>query len=218
MLQTIDSLEVAHDLIDSKMTSRARAAVVEARGRAASEAEEAPIEAALKKLAKAQVAFKKLDLSNCTFDIVAERIADSAREIATYFEKSQVVLSDEVVHEWRKRVQYHRRHVRLLSSAWPAALQPRIDALRTLSEQLGRDQDLAVLATFIASKKERGVAKADARELVGLCRREQAEVRNQAYALGALLAAEKPRSLRRRIAAYWAVQSERSMELKLAAE
>ena len=36
--------------------------------------------------------------------------------------------------------------------------------------------------------------------------------------LGGLLTAEKPKSLRHRIAAYWAVQTEHSIVLKLAAE
>ncbi|MGI9423201.1 MAG: CHAD domain-containing protein [Hyphomicrobiaceae bacterium] len=218
MLQTIDSLEVAHDLIDSRMTSSTRAAVVEARRIAVRDAGEPPIEAALKELSKAQEDFKKLGLSRCSLKVVGKQLELSARDFATFYAAARSAPGDAAVHEWRKRVQYHRRHVALLIAAWPEMLQPRVDALKLLSEQLGRDQDLAVLAAFVMSCKPPSISKADGRDLVRLCRQEQSALRGDAFTLGALLAAEKPRSLRRRVTNCWAIQGEQSPTLKLAAE
>jgi CHAD domain-containing protein len=111
---------------------------------------------------------------------------------------------DERVHDLRKEVQQHWRHLQLLSNAWPKALRPHIALARELSEALGRDHDLAVLAAFareaVARQEEptKGLlAYAD------FCNGEQAKLRRHAGLLARRLYAEKPKSLRRRLKIYW---------------
>lgn len=54
------------------------------------------------------------------------------------------------LHEWRKRLKYHRNHLRLLKKMAPRALAPRIKALWHLGDLLGLDHDLAVLHALVA--------------------------------------------------------------------
>ena len=57
--------------------------------------------------------------------------------------------SIEALHEWRKRVKYHRNHLRLLKKLAPQTLGPRIEALWTLGDLLGLDHDLAVVHQLV---------------------------------------------------------------------
>lgn len=101
-------------------------------------------------------------------------------------------------HDWRKRVKDHWYHSRLLESIWPAELQVRIDALKTLSDLLGDDHDLEMLRGAV---NQSGLS--DQAQLVGLLDQRQSELRHEAAALGQRLYAERPCGLRQRWAAYW---------------
>ncbi len=58
-------------------------------------------------------------------------------------------------HEWRKRVKYGWYHTRLLVAASPAILGPLAKRMHDLSDALGDDHDLAILASQIGSRSVR---------------------------------------------------------------
>jgi CHAD domain-containing protein len=95
----------------------------------------------------------------------------------------------EGIHEWRKRVKDLWYQARLLEAAWPAVLDALAEEAHTLSDLLGDDHDLGVLAEQMEN-------------LAALCHRRRAELQDEAFALGARLYAEKPKAFARRIAAY----------------
>jgi CHAD domain-containing protein len=101
-------------------------------------------------------------------------------------------------HAWRKRVKDHWYHSRLRESIWPAELQVRIEALKTLSDLLGDDHDLEMLRGAVERAR-----LAEQERLLDLLDLRQAELRHEAAALGERLYAERPGSLRRRYAVYW---------------
>ncbi|MBB3103078.1 CHAD domain-containing protein [Azomonas macrocytogenes] len=108
--------------------------------------------------------------------------------------------SDEILHEWRKRVKDHWYQTRLLQQASPELFKERASQLETLSDWLGDDHDLAVMqallrdqpALFGATNTRRSIA-------TGITAR-----RNDLYAkaleLGDRLYSEKPKAL----VAHWA--------------
>lgn len=112
---------------------------------------------------------------------------------------------DERIHDLRKEVQQHWRHLQLLTNAWPKALRPQIALARDLSEALGNDHDIAMLAAFAREtadgQSEDKAGRFDA--YLRLCALEQAALRQHAERLARRLYAEKPKSLRRRIRIYW---------------
>ena len=156
------------------------------------------------------VVVNRLNLNGSAGDLTGQVRVDSV----AFIEEP----SDDAFHEWRKRAQFHRRHVALLAAAWPDALEARVTVCRQLSEQLGLDHDLSVLAAFVMSPQGRPATKRDARELLSICQREQHELRNAACAVGALLTAENPPALRQRVEAYWTVRSDKAIDLREAAE
>ena len=159
----------------------------------------------LRKLLKeARGSFAQLSLEQDDFEVVAATLEKDYRKARSAFRRAYRLSEDEAFHEWRKYVQRHWRQLLLVAPSWPKAIRPHIALARNLSEILGEDHDLSVLAGIVqAHADELGTSDAIAAYL-SLCRSRQAELRKIAHDLGARLLAEKPGSLARRISSYWA--------------
>ncbi len=111
--------------------------------------------------------------------------------------------SAEHLHEWRKRTKDLWYHHTLLQCSWPEAIDPLSDQAHELSDHLGDDHDLAVLAEWA---KEHAAAAGglyalqELNDVIGLRR---AELQADAFVLGERLYAERPGAFRRRFRGYW---------------
>ncbi|MCF7853233.1 MAG: CHAD domain-containing protein, partial [Candidatus Pacebacteria bacterium] len=65
------------------------------------------------------------------------------------FAVAYAVPTDENVHEWRKRVKYHWYHIRMFQRIWPDVMKGLRKSLKTLSDLLGEDHDLALLCAYL---------------------------------------------------------------------
>ncbi|HEV7224587.1 MAG TPA: CHAD domain-containing protein [Pirellulales bacterium] len=109
----------------------------------------------------------------------------------------------EMLHEWRKQAKYHRYQINLLEDAWPELMKSRTASLKRLSDLLGDDHDLVVLAESARNQLAGHDALPRCIELVD---RRRDELFEELKPLGRLLYAEKPKGLRRRIEAYWQIR------------
>jgi CHAD domain-containing protein len=106
----------------------------------------------------------------------------------------------EDLHDWRKRVKDLWYHERLIEPAWPEALAGQAEEAHRLSEMLGDDHDLAVLARLLAGADgEPPPVPADPARLVALVGERRAELQDSARHLGSLIYAERPKAFARRI-------------------
>lgn len=105
------------------------------------------------------------------------------------------------LHEWRKRVKYHRYHLRILEPVWPRVWGARREAVHDLSDLLGDDHDLAVLRGVF----EDGGAFDDGpvRTLVAVLDRRRAELQSAAVPLGERLFAPSPEAAVDELRACW---------------
>ena len=169
--------------------------------RLATEQMELPVE----KLREALGAMRTLPLSELAFDDVLDGFTETyARGRQLHDVVFEAGVDDERIHDLRKEVQQHWRHLQLLVNAWPKALRPHIILARDLSETLGKDHDIAMLTAFAremaADQDDRPSRRFDA--YIELCAGEQAKLRRLAGLLARRLYAEKPKALRRRIKVY----------------
>lgn len=104
--------------------------------------------------------------------------------------------SAERFHDWRKRVKYHRFHVKVLARAWSRWYRARSRALGELAELLGHEHDIAVLLEHV-DRLRLPCGSADSDAFGEAVARRQARVRDRALALGAILFAGKPRRFTR---------------------
>jgi CHAD domain-containing protein len=110
--------------------------------------------------------------------------------------------SAENFHEWRKRVKYHWYHTRLLRDLWKPILKARRDELDELSDLLGDEHDLAVLAQTLCDDPELNESEA-ARTMLPRIEAQRGKLQTDARPLGKRLFAEKPKSLAARVGDYW---------------
>jgi hypothetical protein len=109
--------------------------------------------------------------------------------------------SPECFHEWRKQVKDRWHYFRLLSRAWPAAMQSQTDELAWLGELLGDDHDLFLLqqsARLTCADQTKEV-----KELNRLIEARQKKLRAAALKLGSRLYAKTPTVVCRRLENYW---------------
>jgi CHAD domain len=112
-------------------------------------------------------------------------------------------IDSEAVHEWRKSVQYHWRHLALFSEAWPVEFEARIGVARRVAAVLGSDHDIAVV--LAAALSDDG-ARLSARQRAAVrdCAVErQAALRAIANGHARLLFAEDGNAFGNRMTAYW---------------
>ena len=109
----------------------------------------------------------------------------------------------ENLHEWRKRVKDHWYHQRLLEGAWPAVLAAHAEQAHVLSDTLGDDHDLAVLAQQLAeSDGPLSNLSIDGDEVLELIARRRAELAELATQHGRRIFAESPKAYGRRLERY----------------
>jgi CHAD domain-containing protein len=143
-----------------------------------------------------------LPLPGTGFDVVGPGLRRAYSRGRKRFAETASEPTDERLHEWRKRSKDLWYHLRLLRPAWRPVLEPLADQAHELSDLLGDDHDLTVLAARI---DEPGIAltaeqRAHLERLIAIRR---GELQADAFALGERLYAEKPRAFASRIGAYW---------------
>jgi CHAD domain-containing protein len=112
--------------------------------------------------------------------------------------EAEEVPSTERLHEWRKRAKDHWYHLRLISEAWPGALEARADEVHRLTDLLGDDHDLAVLAEEAETATE---PSDDRAELLAAIDHRRVDLQADAFKLGARIYAEKPTAFGERMEA-----------------
>ena len=110
-----------------------------------------------------------------------QRAMDDAREAPT----------TDTLHEWRKQVKYNRYHLRLLQGLWKPVIEPIRQEAKRLSDLLGDEHDLAVLAEAIGERAGSLEYSAELLEVIG-SRREK--LRRKAFELGRKLYAQEAKA------------------------
>jgi CHAD domain-containing protein len=127
-----------------------------------------------------------------TYGRARDRMADAYEE-----------RSSEAFHQWRKRVKYHRYHVRLLQDVWPQVMKAHRKQLHELSDLLGDDHDLAVLRQDLVAEPERYGGEDAVAMVCALLDRRRAELQADAQLLGRRCFTDTTDQYVERIEAYW---------------
>jgi len=137
------------------------------------------------------------------FDLLAGGVkrtyADGCAELA----KVRHDLSDEQLHQWRKRVKDHWYQTRLLTPSWPKLMKLRSDSLKDLADQLGDDHDLAVLTELMQAQPTLFGDEALRERLRTAIAERRSELQSGALKLGDEIYQEAPKALVARWQRYW---------------
>jgi CHAD domain-containing protein len=132
-----------------------------------------------------------------SFEAVAKGLERTYRRGRRAFKAALEEPTAEALHEWRKRVKDLWYEHTLLRELWAPVMTAAGDEAHELSDRLGDDHDLVVLAAWVRGHLD---PDPDFSEAV-IRRREQ--LQREAFALGERLYAEKPSAYMRRIEGLW---------------
>ncbi|MBI2433260.1 MAG: CHAD domain-containing protein, partial [Candidatus Hydrogenedentes bacterium] len=135
------------------------------------------------------------------FSMIGSGLERVYRQGARSFHRAYETGAPADFHEWRKRVKDHWYHLRLLSDIWPGVMRGHRRSLRDLSELVGDHHNLAVLWELFAAAPE--LPPRLKTELDGCIHARMQALEKLAQRVGALVYAETPGALRRRLKRYW---------------
>jgi CHAD domain-containing protein len=154
-------------------------------------------------LKEARVRIGDWPLGRDSFEAVADGLERSYRRGRREFRAARGDPSTAALHQWRKRVKELWYHHTLLRCAWPPVMAAFGDQAHELSDRLGDDHDLAMLAGWVAENV------GEEPELDEAVQRRRAQLQGEAFALGERLYAEKPSAYLRRLERLWCAESAR---------
>jgi CHAD domain-containing protein len=137
-----------------------------------------------------------------SFGLIESGLRRTYRQGRRYLEASVEDPTDEILHEWRKRVKDMWYSLRLMGKAWEPVLGPLADQAHDLSDMLGDHHDLGELRTAIELNEAQLSVPAREGLRTAACAR-QAELHESAASLGRRLYAEGPRRYVERLESYW---------------
>jgi CHAD domain-containing protein len=143
----------------------------------------------------------RLPIATEGFDAVAGGLRKSYKRARNRMAEAYADPDAERFHEWRKRVKYHRYHSRLLRSIWVEPMTARRSELKTLSDLIGDEHDLAV---FLEVMDDEELFAPETREtLRGVVTGRRSELQRRGRPVGERLFAEEPDLLVARMRQYW---------------
>ena len=158
---------------------------------------------ALRRLLELRPAFAGLAVYPDDFSPLAKGLESAYRATRKDFKSAFNAGDAEELHEWRKGVQHHWRHMQFLSPCWPSELSARADASRSLSQLLGDDHDIAMLCRLVSTPTMTFGSPEETRAFMKRCRKRHKALRKEAKIKGQRLFVEKPGPFADRIQAYW---------------
>ena len=153
-------------------------------------------------LEEARGRVKDWPLEHDSFDALAKGLEKTYRRGRREFRAARDEPTVESLHEWRKRAKHLWYDHTLLRSVWPPMMEAAGDEAHALSDRLGDDHDLAVLAAWV---EEHGGAGPEFHEAID---RRRSELQADAFALGARVYAEKPKAFVERMSRLWAAREQ----------
>jgi len=136
------------------------------------------------------------------WELIAPGIHRSYRRGRKRLREIEERLSDETLHEWRKRAKDLWYQLRLIQDAEPELIGALADQTHDLSDHLGDDHDLVLLREQ-ARRRSQGFTAADQRLLLQLIDQRRGELQFAASSLGERIYAEKPKRFVKRLEARW---------------
>lgn len=146
---------------------------------------------------------ERLPVRSATPKKLARAMTSAYTDGHTAFRRADRKPTSEHLHEWRKRVKDLWYEQKLVEEAWPGVLKAQAGEAKTLSQLLGDDHDLAMLAEALAGDSAVTAAvAADGDALLELIEHRREELLSDARSLGRRVYAETPKAYERRVRRY----------------
>jgi len=223
LIETVGKFQTAAQGRTKSAFAAALARLEERNGVETAGDENTAIAQAVTALQDGRAAMVDLRLKGGGYGVAWDGLERTYKQAVATFETAYETNDNEALHEWRKRVQHHWRHMSLLREAWPEMTQARVQAAKGISEMLGEDHDIAVMLAALDGKEPakpaRGTRATTRKAKDSLSENQhkltlaaaverQTELRAQCHVLGLRLFAEPAAAFADRFKHYWASSHE----------
>ncbi|MEQ8911744.1 MAG: CHAD domain-containing protein [Pseudomonadales bacterium] len=198
----LEAFDALVDQPDAERFAPVRAALATERTEEAADADER-LAGFLERMTDAGGRARKWTLGDRDFDAIGPGLEKTYAGCRDAMARARDETTTDNLHEWRKRVKYNRSHLRLLRGLFKPVIEPVREQAKQLSDLLGDEHDLAVLAGALRE------SDADAElvdELIAHAKQRRKALRAEAFALGARLYAQPPADYARHAARLWRVR------------
>jgi CHAD domain-containing protein len=203
----IQPIMTERDAISDETLADLRGVLLDRRERLASEQDlDGRLSAVRADLVEGRNRIDTLPIATEGYDAVAGGLRKSYKRARNRMEDAYDDPEFERFHEWRKRIKYHRYHCRLLRQVWVGPMKARRSELKTLSDVIGDENDLAEFSMMMHDEKlfDEATRATLGERITG----RRSELHRQGRALGERLFAEHPDQLVDRIGSYWTATHE----------
>jgi CHAD domain-containing protein len=166
----------------------------------------------LSRLSDARSAFEDLDVCRAGYEDALKGLeqgyALGRRRLQRAVAQDPAADEAALLHDWRKAVQHHMRHLLLFSVAWTDMFEAHIKVARQLALGLGCVNDLDIVMAALAEPNGPALTARQYQALDACARERQQALRAIALVQGRLLFAEDRAGFGDRMTAYWAAAVE----------
>ncbi|MEA2332270.1 MAG: hypothetical protein QOH58_2408 [Thermoleophilaceae bacterium] len=207
MLATLGQLEERYGELPG-VAGRLRPALVAHRFRASAGALKPASRAAAEALTEARARVAEWPLDGDGFEVLEEGLQRVYRQGRRDWRAARKLPTAERMHEWRKRVKDLWYAYSLLQDTWKPVVRALADEAHELSDRLGDDHDLAVLRDW-AHEHSAALDGGDPvlRGFDVIVESRRGELRDEAFAYGARLYADKPGAFVARLEGWWSASA-----------
>ena len=148
--------------------------------------------------------FEEIELDDNGFDAIEGGLAKTYGRAVDDLAKVQEKPSAKAFHDWRKRVKYHRYHLKLLRGLWEDPIEALGDEASELGDLLGDAHDLVAIDKHLCREPEGLGNTEDLDAFRALAKQLRSELEAEAVIAGQRLLADKPKRLVKRFAKWHA--------------
>jgi CHAD domain-containing protein len=151
-------------------------------------------------LNRAEARIERWPLEDLSFSDIAEGLREHYQRARHAIPDDWRAASAQELHDLRQRVVIHRYQMELVEPLWPRLGRSWVREAQKLRNQLGKCQDLAVLARYAEPHQPLAQWRSRLQSVIG---QRQAEHVATARRIAGRLFAERPKAFRRRLEAMW---------------
>jgi len=137
-----------------------------------------------------------------TVNMLLKRISRSYRRCRRFCRSLTSDSPTAALHEWRKCAKDLRYQIAAIAKVWPTMLNTLESEIHALTDYLGHVHDQALLMNLLKDTESNGDLAHDCSVAIPLIQQQYNQELSEAFALGALLFAEKPTCFCKRIEHY----------------
>lgn len=154
-------------------------------------------------IGKATMRFQEVRYRKIHRSDICEGLGQSYKHGLKAYRAANRLRSKENLHEWRKRVKRLRHELSLMEEVLPSKLLKPLDELKSLSDCLGDDHDLAILDEVGATE---ALALTEWKAFSAVVAEERFQLQQSAFLMGERLYADSPASFVKKIQQGWDLQ------------